>query len=145
LVAWTASIAGLFMMVGGLVGLILRREVLSPAPVVILLQVGAVVLMVSARLALGMRSFHAAASPTKGGLVTSGPYRWIRHPIYTAVCLFAWACFIGHSSRFALAMALLVTAGGVLRMLAEESLLRGRYPEYVEYARRTNRMVPYVF
>ena len=142
---WTASIAGLSMMIGGLVGLILRREVLSPAPLVILLQVAAVVLMVSARLAFGMRSFHATAAPTRGGLVTRGPYRWIRHPIYTAASLFAWACFIGHSSRFALAMALLVTAGGVVRMLAEESLLRRRYPEYVEYARRTKRMVPYLF
>ncbi len=140
-----ASIAGLLMTIGGLSGLILGRQAFSPAPVVILLQVGAVALIVLARLAFGRRSFHATAPPTEGGLVTRGPYRWIRHPIYTGVCLFAWACTLGHSTVFALGMAVLVTAGSVFRMLAEESLLRQRYPEYSAYARKTKRMVPYVF
>ncbi len=77
--------------------------------------------------------------------MTTGPYRWIRHPIYTGVCLFAWACVVGHSTVLALSMAAVVTAGSVLRMLAEEALLRKKYPEYAEYARTTKRMVPYVF
>ncbi len=140
-----ASIAGLLMTIGGLWGLVLRWEAFSPAPLVIVLQLGALALIVAARLAFGMRSFHATAAPTEGGLVTIGPYRWIRHPIYTGVCLFAWACVVGHSTVFALGMALIVTGGSVLRMLAEESLLRRRYPGYSEYARRTKRMVPYVF
>lgn len=139
------SIVGLIMMVGGMVGLILRRQVLSPAPVVIVLQVCGVALMVWARRTFGRRSFHATATPTAGGVVTTGPYRWIRHPIYTAVSLFAWACVLGHMSAFAVGMAVLITAGGVLRMLAEESLLRVSYPEYGEYARSTKRMVPYLF
>jgi protein-S-isoprenylcysteine O-methyltransferase Ste14 len=101
--------------------------------------------MVWARVTFGARSFHADASPTDGGLVTSGPYRWIRHPIYTAVCMFAWACFLGHSSWFALGMAALVSVGSVVRMLAEEKLLLARYPEYVEYVRKTKRMVPHLF
>ncbi len=140
-----ASVAGLLMTVGGLWGLIMRREAFSPALPVIFLQVGAVALIVVARLAFGRRSFHATAAPTAGRLVTTGPYRWIRHPIYTGVCLFAWACVLGHATVFALSMAALVTVGSVFRMLAEESLLRKRYPEYSEYARRTKRMVPYVF
>jgi len=139
------SLVGLAMMAGGLVGLIVRQQVLSAAPAVIVLQAGAVALMVWARLTFGSRSFHATASPTRGGLVTAGPYRWLRHPIYASVCLFIWACVVGHPSWFAAAMASLATAGGVVRMLAEESLLRGRYPEYADYARRTRRMVPYVF
>ena len=138
------SIAGLLMMAGGCVGLLMHREMLSPAPLVVLLQVGAVALMVSARLAFGLRSFHAHATPTRGGLVTKGPYSYIRHPIYTAACLFVWACVIGHPSLFSLGMATVVTAGGVIRMLMEESLLRARYPEYAQYASRTKRMVPFV-
>jgi protein-S-isoprenylcysteine O-methyltransferase Ste14 len=144
-VTTVASVAGVALMVGGLVWLVFRGEVLSPAPHVILLQLLAVALMVWARLAFGRRSFHATAPPTEGGLVTTGPYRWVRHPIYTAVCVFTWACVIGHPTVFALGAAGIVTLGGGLRMLAEEELLRKRYPEYAEYAQRTKRMVPYVF
>jgi protein-S-isoprenylcysteine O-methyltransferase Ste14 len=139
------STIGFFMMGGGLAGLVIGRQVLSEAPLVITLQFAAIILMLWARLTFGRRSFHATASPTDGGLVTTGPYRWLRHPIYAAVCLFSWACFIGRLSWLALGLAAVVTAGSVVRIFMEETLLRARYPEYVEYARRTKRLVPYVF
>jgi protein-S-isoprenylcysteine O-methyltransferase Ste14 len=96
-------------------------------------------------LTFGRRSFHATASPTRGGIVRTGPYRWLRHPIYTAATLFGWACWLGHPSWFSVSMAGLMTAGAVLRMLVEESLLVARYPEYADYARTTRRMVPFLF
>jgi protein-S-isoprenylcysteine O-methyltransferase Ste14 len=139
-----ASVVGFAVMVGALVGLFLRHGVLSPSAPVVVLQVLAVALMVWARRTFGRRSFHATASPTAGGLVTTGPYRWVRHPIYTAVCLFGWACWLGHPSWFSAGMAGLVTAGGVARMLAEERRVVVRYPEYAEYARRTKRAIPYL-
>ena len=132
-------------MAGGLIALAFRHKFLTAFVPVVILQILAVVLMVWARLTFGLRSFHATASPTMGGIVTTGPYRWLRHPIYSAVCLFAWACWLGHPSWFSVSMAGLVTAGGVLRMLKEESLLKVRYPEYVDYARTTSRMIPFVF
>ncbi len=140
-----ASVGGYVLMVAGLGGLILRQQALSASAVAIVLQLSAVALMVWARVSFGRRSFHATAEPTEGGLVTSGPYRWIRHPIYTAVCVFAWACVVGHPTGFAAGMAALVTLGGLVRMFLEEKLLAVRYPEYAEYARRTRRMVPHVF
>jgi protein-S-isoprenylcysteine O-methyltransferase Ste14 len=140
-----APAAGFLLMVGGLVGLVLRREAFSPAPLVIALQAAAVGLMLWARVVFGRRSFRVSTSPADGGLVRSGPYRWIRHPIYTAVCLFAAACVVGHPSWFALSMAGLVGAGSLARLLAEEKHLRVQYPEYADYARQVKRMVPFVF
>jgi protein-S-isoprenylcysteine O-methyltransferase Ste14 len=141
----TISLVGLLMMIGGLFGLVLRREAFSTAATVLALQACAVALMAWARLTFGLRSFHPTAAPTSGGLVTNGPYRWIRHPIYTSVCLFAWACVVGHASWAAAGMAAVVTAGAVARVMAEEAELPGLYPEYREYSRRTKRMVPGVF
>jgi protein-S-isoprenylcysteine O-methyltransferase Ste14 len=141
----TASVAGYILMVGGLVGLILRRQAFSTSPIVIILQVCALALMLWARHTFGKRSFHVNASPTEGGLVTDGPYRWIRHPIYAAVCLFAWVCVAGHPSLFAVGMAVLVTSGSLVRIVAEEKLIEEQYPEYRAYARRTRRLIPYVF
>jgi protein-S-isoprenylcysteine O-methyltransferase Ste14 len=139
------SVLGYALMVAGLIGLFMTDSLLSRSPVVIAVQALAVVLMAWARVTFGGRSFHAAANPTEGGLVTSGPYRFIRHPIYTAVVVFSFAGAAAHLSLLAGGLALVVLAGALIRMLLEERLLVARYPEYADYAARTKRMVPWVF
>jgi protein-S-isoprenylcysteine O-methyltransferase Ste14 len=98
-----------------------------------------------ARWTFGIRSFHAAANPTEGGLVTTGPYRYVRHPIYAAIVLFAAAGVAARPSWPAAGFGALVLAGALTRALAEERLVTERYPEYRDYARRTRRFVPGVF
>jgi protein-S-isoprenylcysteine O-methyltransferase Ste14 len=48
-------------------------------------------------------------------------------------------------SLVVMGLALLVLLGAIARMLAEEHLVVGRYPEYAAYAARTKRMLPYIF
>ena len=85
------SIVGYFGMIGGLLGLLVMRNLFSSSPLLISLQVIALLLFLWARVAFGRRSYHVVADPTDGGLMTGGPYRYIRHPIYAAMCLFAAA------------------------------------------------------
>jgi protein-S-isoprenylcysteine O-methyltransferase Ste14 len=139
------SVVGLLLMVAALFGLVATRSLFSRSPTIVAVQIAAVALVVWARVTFGRRSFHAAANPTEGGLVTTGPYRFMRHPIYTAVCLFAFAGALAHVSLTAAGLALLVFVGALGRMLAEERLVARRYPEYVDYAARTRRMIPFVF
>jgi len=141
----TLSLLGLLVMVAALVGLYATGNLFSSQPLVIAFQAAAGLLMIWARVTFGRRSFHAAANPTAGGLVTSGPYRYIRHPIYTAVCLFGWAGVAAHRSAAGVALGVVLLAGGLMRMLSEERLVAERYPEYGEYAKRTKRMIPFVF
>jgi protein-S-isoprenylcysteine O-methyltransferase Ste14 len=101
--------------------------------------------MVWARLTFGQRSFQAAATPSAGGLVTTGPYRFIRHPIYTAACLFGWSGILAHWSAVNVMLGMLLFAGAVGRMLCEERMVTEIYPEYRDYAQSTKRMVPYIF
>lgn len=131
-------------MVLGLAWMMLQREVLARSAVAALVQIAAVVLMIAARIAFGARSFHAAANPTEGGLVTRGPYRWLRHPIYAAILFFVWAAALDHHSWQSIAAALIITAGAILRMMAEEALLIEKYPEYAAYRARTARVIPFV-
>jgi protein-S-isoprenylcysteine O-methyltransferase Ste14 len=124
--------------------LVLSDSLLGHGPLTIGLQVAAILLMLWARVTYGRRSFHYAANPTAGGLVTTGPYRFIRHPIYAAILLLVWTGIAANWSLRAAALGLVATAMTVLRMLFEEALVVERYPEYVDYARRTRRVIPYI-
>ena len=139
------SVGAFVLMVVGLLGLYRINALFSRSPAVIAAQIVAFLLMVWARLAFGSRSFHASADPTSGGLVTSGPYRFIRHPIYTAANLFTWAAVVAHPSPMSVLFGACVLSGAIVRMLLEERLIAATYPEYRQYAATTKRMVPYLF
>jgi protein-S-isoprenylcysteine O-methyltransferase Ste14 len=141
----TLSIIGYSGMVGGLLGLLAMRKLFSSSPLIISLQVMSVLLLLWARVTFGRRSYHAMADPTEGGLVTSGPYRYIRHPIYAAICLFTSAGVAAHWSWSAALCDGLVLGSAVIRIACEESLVAARYPEYAQYAATTWRMIPYVY
>jgi len=132
------------VLVLAIVGLVYTNSLLGHGPLAIGLQIAALLLMVWARATFGLRSFHYAANPTAGGLVTTGPYRFVRHPIYAAILLFVWTGVAANWSLVAAALGLVVTAMLFLRMIFEEGLVRERYPEYADYARRTRRVIPYI-
>ncbi len=77
--------------------------------------------------------------------MTTGPYHYIRHPIYTGACLFGWAGVLANMSVVSVALGGLLILGAAMRMLTEERLVAQRYPAYRQYAQTTKRMVPYVF
>ena len=142
------SIVATIALVLAVVALYLRHDLLAATPVAVALQVAAALLMVWARVTFGRRSFHAAANPTAGGLVTWGPYRYWRHPIYSAVLLFVWSGVLSHGlDPMAVGLAVLATVMTVVRVLSEERLLRAEFSGtdgYDDYARRTKRFVPFV-
>jgi protein-S-isoprenylcysteine O-methyltransferase Ste14 len=136
------SLLGFLLIVIALGILLALRAVFSPKPWAIALQITAALLMLWARVTFGMRSFHADAKPTAGGLVTTGPYRYIRHPIYAAICLFVWAGVLAHLSPIAIGLGLLATIGVLVRIRCEEALVTESYPEYRDYSARTKRLLP---
>lgn len=125
-------------------GLLARHSLFASAPVLIAGQVMAGLLMLWARLTFGRRSWHAGATPTDGGLVTTGPYRFLRHPIYSAILLFLWTGVASHLSLLSIVLAGLASGAIAVRIGAEEQLVVVRYPEYAAYAARTKRVIPFV-
>ena len=138
------SLGATVVLVVAVVGLLFDRALFAHAPVLIAVQVAAALLMLWARLTFGWRSFHAGARPTEGGLVTHGPYRWVRHPIYLAILLFTWAGAASRGAILGILLAIVATAAVAVRIGTEEALVGERYPEYAEYARRTKRLIPFV-
>jgi protein-S-isoprenylcysteine O-methyltransferase Ste14 len=139
-----ASIVGFCVGPLVLVILFMRESLLAVGFVSILIQVLAVLLMLWARFTFGRRSFHASADPTEGGLITTGPYRYIRHPIYAAILYFLWTGIICHLSLLNALLGIIATVGLFIRIFAEERLVTKQYPSYAEYASHTKRLIPYV-
>jgi protein-S-isoprenylcysteine O-methyltransferase Ste14 len=140
-----SSVLAFAGMVAGIFWLSVRRELLAASVAGLIVQGLAVAMMVGARMTFGVRSFHAAANPTRGGLVTTGFYRLLRHPIYASALYFVWAAALDHHSLQAFAAAVLTTTGAAVRMYAEEQLLGVTYPGYAAYRARTARVIPFVY
>ncbi len=139
-----ASLIATLVLVMAVLGLLFRHAFFANRPGPIIAQVLAALLMFWARLVFGARSFHAAANPTEGGLVTRGPYRFVRHPIYAAILLFVWAGVASHASLLNALAAIVASCAIAVRMGTEERLVAVRYPEYVAYAARTKRVIPFL-
>lgn len=76
-------------------------------------------------------------------VVTTGPYRFIRHPGYAGIILFMLASPLALGSLWALIPAGIVIVVLVIRTTLEDRTLRAELPGYTDYAQRTRyRLLP---
>jgi protein-S-isoprenylcysteine O-methyltransferase Ste14 len=93
-------------------------------------------------------NFNIRPLPKPGGqLVQAGPYRWIRHPMYTSILLAALAGGLGADAgqRPAVAGACAALAAVLwFKSGLEERWMLGQHPAYADYRQRTRRFLPWV-
>lgn len=139
------SLIGFGIAILGLLLLLDKNYILSKNPITIFIQLCSIAFMIWARITFGLRSFHVTANTTKGKLVTTGPYRWLRHPIYAAIIYFSLASIIAYPFIETIVGVVLIGVGLFLRMILEEKSLLITYEEYAEYSKRTKRIIPFLF
>ena len=79
-------------------------------------------------------------------VVTSGPYRYVRHPMYASMLLFLPGSALLLGSWWGLLLCLAILGLLVWRTTLEEQLLKEELAGYEEYARHVRyRLIPYVW
>ena len=80
--------------------------------------------------------------PEVRGLVTRGPYRVVRHPVYLGELGAYVGLVVAAPTGRNLALAVVFAAAQIVRSRLEETALAAEFPEYEEYAARTPRFLP---
>lgn len=78
-------------------------------------------------------------------LVTSGPYRIVRHPLYLCELVAMMGIALQYEWPAALALWLIQVGFLYARVLNEERVLRTAFPKYGSCARQTARVLPGVY
>ena len=107
----------------------------------------AIGLGVSARKALGQAYTPRGAAQEQPNLIRFGPYRWVRHPIYSAAILWCigWPLFLKSPLGILTALAFIIPALHI-RIRAEElELIRVLGDDYSKYQKETWRLIPFIY
>ena len=111
----------------------------------LILNVAGMAFLVWARQRLGRNWSQTVSAKEEPELVTSGPYRFIRHPMYTGGFIACLGSAIVAGGAF---IFLLVFLGTIFlwRVGAEDKLMEQQFPnEYPDYKKRTKAVIPFVW
>ncbi|PLX07296.1 MAG: hypothetical protein C0598_13265 [Marinilabiliales bacterium] len=82
---------------------------------------------------------------TGGVLITSGPYRIIRHPMYTAQIVAIIPLVAESFSYYRLAVLFILTTVLIIKIEFEEKQLLKHFEGYKEYKKTTKKLIPYIY
>ena len=79
-------------------------------------------------------------------LVTTGPYRYVRHPIYTSMILMFIGTILYYGSLIISVIFVILAINFILRTRKEEEIMIKLFGErYKEYMKRTKRLIPLIY
>ncbi len=98
-----------------------------------------------ARIHLGRNWGMPMSLKEKPDLVTTGPYRFVRHPIYTGIAVAMLGSMVTAGSMW-LVWFVLFSASFIYSAKKEEKLMLTEFPEeYSRYMKRTKMLIPFIF
>ncbi|MGB0949338.1 MAG: methyltransferase family protein [Marinirhabdus sp.] len=114
--------------------------------VAFILAIVSLAFMVWSRVVLGENWSGRVAIKENHNLITSGPYRYVRHPMYTGfIFAFLWSAVLLGEVRGLISFIILII-GIVIKLRMEERFVREAFgEEYIAYAKRVKKIVPLIY
>lgn len=78
-------------------------------------------------------------------MIINGPYRVIRHPMYTSIIIGMIGLLIIHFSIIRLIMFLALIVVLIIKLNWEEKMLLEKFSGYKNYRERTNKLIPFIY
>lgn len=111
-----------------------------------LLEVAGIGLGLWAVLAMRLTNLHILPDVRPNAqLIQRGPYRLIRHPMYSALLVTTGVLVISAFSWLRLGFWLVLLVDLLIKLRYEEGLLLAHHPGYNAYQQQTKRLVPFVY
>ena len=92
------------------------------------------------------KAFLGDVAPVTEELITHGPYRWVRHPLYLCMMVVLAGIGIAFRSLWGIISVFFFLPAAVYRANLEESALSEKYGSaWVEYANQTMFLIPFLW
>lgn len=129
------------------IGLILITGPIFPSNIFLLIiELSGVVLGIWAIAVMGIGRFNIVPDPKEDShIVTRGPYKMIRHPMYLSLLLFTLPLLIADFTIWRAAFWLLLLVDLILKLNYEETLLEKKLAGYSEYKQQSYRLIPFIY
>ncbi|MFA5010955.1 MAG: isoprenylcysteine carboxylmethyltransferase family protein [Ignavibacteria bacterium] len=83
--------------------------------------------------------------PPNSNLIITGPYKHVRHPMYTSVLGITICFIIDDFSLFKTAVYVILLINFIMKLEYEEKMLHAKFPEYSDYVNTTKRLIPFIY
>jgi len=91
-------------------------------------------------------NFNIAPDFKPGAIfVNKGPYKFIRHPMYTTVLLSILCLVINYFSVLRLSIFIFLSITLIMKITFEEKILSDKFDSYREYKIKTKKLIPYIY
>jgi len=129
-----------------LLALLLTGPLWAQTPWLLAVELAGLALVLWALIAMRLANLHMLPDVRPNAqLVQRGPYRFIRHPMYSAILLATLALVIDTFSWLRLGVWLVLLIDLLIKLRYEERLLAAHYPDYQRYQQQTKRLLPWLY
>lgn len=91
-------------------------------------------------------NFRIIPIPVENGVLrVEGPYKLIRHPMYTSIILFTLPELLNHFTYGRLLIFSFLVICLIFKLTYEENKLKEKFPEYSDHMKRSKRLFPFLY